>query len=79
MKTPLTTLADIAVGQSGEIVECTLPGKIKERFAEMGLTPTTPVTVIRVAPLGDPIVIRARGYELCLRKDTAKQFTVRPF
>ena len=72
------TLADIEVGQSCVIVECKLSQKVKARFAEMGLVPNTEVTVIRIAPLGDPFVIRARGYELCLRKDTAKQFTVRP-
>ena len=71
------TLADVTVGSSCNIVECNLPAKVKARFAEMGLVPNTEVTVIRVAPLGDPIVIRARGYELCLRKDTANQFTVR--
>ena len=72
------TLADIGVGQSCVITRCDLPPKIKARFAELGLVPSTDVTVVRVAPLGDPIVIRARGYELCLRKDTAMQFTVRP-
>ena len=71
------TLAEIAVGQSCVIEECLLPPKVKVRFAEMGLVPDTEVTVVRVAPLGDPMVIRARGYELCIRKDTASQFVVR--
>ena len=71
---PATTLADIGVGDSCIIVACNLPPRLGARFAEMGLTPTTVVTVVRIAPLGDPIVIRARGYELCLRKETAKQF-----
>ena len=72
-----TTLADVGVGQSCLISECNLPSKVKARFAEMGLVPATVVTVLRVAPLGDPIVIRARGYELCLRKETARQFIIR--
>ena len=71
------TLADVGVGDSCVIVACNLPSKLKTRYAEMGLTPDTEVTVIRVAPLGDPMVIRARGYELCIRKETAKQFVVR--
>ena len=75
---PNSTLADVGVGQSCVIVKCNLPSKVKARFAEMGLVPDTEVTVVRVAPLGDPIVIRARGYELCIRKDTASQFAVRP-
>lgn len=70
------TLADVGVGDSCVITSCNLPTRLKARFAEMGLTPTTVVTVLRIAPLGDPIVIRARGYELCLRIDTAKRFTV---
>ena len=72
------TLADIEIGHSCVITQCNLPPKVKARFAEMGLVPDTEVTVLRVAPLGDPIVIRARGYELCVRKDTAMSFTVRP-
>ena len=76
-KSPRKTLDCVEVGQSCVIIECHLPQKIKARFAEMGLVPNTEVTVIRVAPLGCPIVIRARGYELCLRKDTAQQFNVR--
>ncbi|MCH5160331.1 MAG: ferrous iron transport protein A [Clostridiales bacterium] len=71
------TLADIEVGHSCVIIECNLPTKVKARFAEMGLVPDTEVAVIRIAPLGDPVVIRARGYELCLRKDTANSFTVK--
>ena len=71
------TLADVEVGQSCVITQCELPSKVKARFAEMGLVPDTEVTVLRIAPLGDPIVIRARGYELCIRKDTASQFSVR--
>ena len=72
------TLADIGVGQSCIITQCHLPPKLKARFAEMGLVSDTEVAVIRIAPLGDPIVIRARGYELCIRKDTAKCFDVKP-
>ena len=71
---PNATLADVGVGDSCVITSCNLPTRLKARFAEMGLTPSTVVTVLRVAPLGDPIVIRARGYELCIRKETAKQF-----
>lgn len=71
------TLADVEVGHSCVITQCLLPPKVKARFAEMGLVPDTEATVLRVAPLGDPLVIRARGYELCLRKDTAMQFSVR--
>ena len=70
----ISTLADVTIGGRCVIVECNLPLKVKARFAEMGLVPGTEVVVLRIAPLGDPIVIRARGYELCLRKETARQF-----
>ena len=73
-----STLDTVAVGCSCTIISCSLPSKLMERFAEMGLVANTKVTVIRVAPLGDPIVIRARGYELCLRKETAQQFSLTP-
>ena len=72
-----TTLADVDVGQSCVIARCELTGKVKARFAEMGLVPDTEVTVVRIAPLGDPMVVYARGFELCLRKDTAQQFIIR--
>ena len=73
---PKLTLAEVEVGQKCVIVECSLPTKVKARFAEMGLVPNTEVRVLRIAPLGDPIVVRARGYELCLRIETAKNFAV---
>jgi ferrous iron transport protein A len=46
-------------------------GPIRRRLLELGLTPGTPVTLVRVAPLRDPIEIRVRGYQLCVRRAEA--------
>ena len=75
----MTTLDKIPVGETCKIVKCTLPHVLGNRLAEMGLTPNTEVTVLKTAPLGDPIEIRVRGYSLCIRKETARHFTVEAF
>lgn len=72
----ITTLDKIQVGQSCRIVRCDLHTELKIRLAEMGLVPHTKVTVLKTAPLGDPIEVTVRGYSLCIRAETAKHFTV---
>ena len=74
----LTTLDTIAVGSSCVIDGCYLPQSLKNRLEEMGLTKGATVTVLKIAPLGDPMQISVRGYALCIRKETAKHFTVFP-
>ena len=71
------TLDKIGVGESCVIEHCSLPGSLKLRLEEMGLTNGATVTVLKAAPLGDPLEIRVRGYSLCIRKDLAKQYNVR--
>ena len=73
---PIATLDKAELGYPYEIVNCTLPDTLKLRLSEMGLTPNTTVTVLKTAPLGDPLEIRVRGYSLCIRKDIAKNFYV---
>ena len=72
-----TTLDRVAIGSTCVIVDCDLPQTLKLRLEEMGLTKGSEVTVLKTAPLGDPLEIRVRGYELCIRKDLARQYTVR--
>ena len=72
------TLDSAAVGQSYVIVACNSSNAIATRLLEMGLVPQTVVTVMKVAPLGDPMEITVRGYSLCLRASYAKMFTVSP-
>ena len=72
------TLDEIAVGDCCVITECNLPATVGVRLAEMGLTRGAIVTVLKVAPLGDPIEVRVRGYSLCLRKEILRGFAVSP-
>ncbi len=71
------TLEDLAPGQSGTILSIgNKSGTVKRRLVDMGLTPGTEVRVTKIAPLGDPIEVSLRGYELSLRKADAGQITM---
>lgn len=61
-------LSDFAVGESGKITAVSGEGKIRRRLFDMGVTPGAGLTMRKKAPLGDPIEITLRGYELTLRK-----------
>ena len=77
MVTTEKTLQDLRPGQSGIIRSVgNQSGAVKRRLVDMGLTPGTAVTVLRVAPLGDPIEVRLRGYELSLRCNDAARIVV---
>ena len=70
------TLNDIKPGQTATIVHLHGEGAVKRRIMDMGLTKGTQVTVCKVAPLGDPIELAVRGYELSIRKDEAAAIEV---
>ena len=74
----LLTVPALENGQSGTVIKIELDGKIRRRLIEMGLTPGTRVTLTKRAPLGDPIEIRLRGYELTLRGNDAAKILVVP-
>jgi len=61
-------LSDFAVGESGVIVKVNGEGRIRRRLFDMGVTPQAVVTMRKKAPLGDPIEVTVRDYELTLRK-----------
>lgn len=65
------TLNELKVGESGIIKTVGGEGALRLRLLDMGLIPKTKVTVQRVAPMGDPIQIFIRGYELSLRREEA--------
>lgn len=65
------TLRNVGVGQTVTVSKITGVGAIKRRIMDMGLTKGTSVYVRKVAPLGDPIEVTVRGYELSLRKADA--------
>ncbi len=72
----LTTLDKLEKGMQGKVVSVTGEIKIKRRLFDMGITPGAGIVLRKVAPLGDPIEITLRGYELSLRKSEAASVTV---
>ena len=71
------TIDDLKIGQSGTISQVGGEGALRLRFLDMGLIPGTMVLLQKVAPMGDPIQIRLRGYELTIRREDARQITLR--
>ena len=67
----MRTLKNLKPGQSARVVRVHGEGALRLRVMELGLTPGTPVRVLKIAPLGDPIQIRVRGCALSLRKADA--------
>ncbi|MCI8516484.1 MAG: ferrous iron transport protein A [Hungatella sp.] len=70
------TLRDLKPGQQGKVAGIGAAGAVKRRIMDMGVTPGVEIKVIKTAPLGDPVEVRVRGYELSLRKDEAAQIQI---
>lgn len=68
----MKTLRQVKVGETVKIVKLHGEGAVKRRIMDMGITKGAEVRVRKVAPLGDPIEVTVRGYELSLRKDDAE-------
>ena len=68
----MRTLKDVNVGQTVTVARLHGEGALKRRIMDMGLTKGTQIFVRKVAPLGDPVEITVRGYELTIRKDDAE-------
>lgn len=64
-------LSEMAIGESGKVVKVNGEGVVRRRLFDMGVTPSADVYFRKKAPLGDPIEIKIRGYELTLRKAEA--------
>ncbi|MBQ6094016.1 MAG: ferrous iron transport protein A [Lachnospiraceae bacterium] len=69
-------LKEVKVGQTVTVVKLRGEGAIKRRIMDMGITKGTEVYVRKVAPLGDPIEVTVRGYELSIRKADAEMIEV---
>ena len=67
----MLTLRDVKIGETATVVKLHGEGAIKRRIRDMGITKGVVIKVVKVAPLGDPIEINVRGYELSLRKADA--------
>ena len=72
----MKTLKDVKIGEVATVKKLNGEGAIKRRIMDMGITKGTNVFVRKVAPLGDPIEITVRGYELSLRKADAETIEV---
>jgi ferrous iron transport protein A len=72
------TLSSLAVGANAVLREFPKQGVAFLRLREMGLLPGTTLTLVRTAPLGDPLEIKVRGYNLTLRKSEADHVLVEP-
>ena len=70
------TIDDLKIGQVGTIAAVGGEGALRLRFLDMGLIPGTKVQLQKIAPMGDPIQIQVRGYELTIRRDDAKKITL---
>lgn len=70
------TLRDLKPGQQGKVVSVGTAGAMKRRLMDMGVTPGVTDRVVKTAPLGDPVEVTVRGYELSLRKDEAGQVEI---
>ena len=72
----MKTLKDVKVGETAVVVRLHGEGAVKRRIMDMGLTRGTEVHVRKVAPLGDPMELTVRGYELSVRKADAEMIKV---
>ena len=72
------TLGDLKIGSSARIETVGGDGALRQHFLDMGVIPGAEVTLVKLAPLGDPMELRIHGYELTLRLDDAKQIGVIP-
>lgn len=70
------TLDELEIGKDAVITAVGGAGELRCRLLDMGLIPKTKITVVKTAPMGDPIELRLRGYELTIRRDDAKNISV---
>ena len=70
------TLKDVKIGKKAKVLKLHGEGALKRRIMDMGITKGVEITVRKVAPLGDPIEITVRGYELSLRKADAEMIEI---
>lgn len=72
----MKTLKDVPCGKTVKVLKLTGEGPIKRRIMDMGITKGVDIFVRKVAPLGDPVEINVRGYELTLRKADAEMILI---
>ena len=73
----MRTIDDLTIVESGVISQVGGEGALRLRFLDMGLIPGTTVILQKIAPMGDPIQIQVRGYELTIRREDARKIDLR--
>lgn len=71
------TLKEVEIGKTVKVASLLCTGKLKRRLLDMGITKDVEITVRKVAPLGDPLELTVRGYELSLRKAEAEAVEIK--
>ncbi len=71
------TLDQLEIGKSGIVLKIGGQGALRQRLLDMGMIPATRITVRKIAPLGDPIELFLRGYEMTLRREDARKIEIR--
>ena len=72
----MRTLKDVTVGETGNVVKLRGTGAVKRRIMDMGITRGAQIYVRKVAPLGDPVEVNVRGYELTVRRADAEMVEI---
>lgn len=72
----MKTLRDVKIGETAVVVRLHGEGAVRRRIMDMGITKNTPIYIRKVAPLGDPIEVTVRNYELSIRKADAEMIEV---
>ena len=70
------TLRDLKPGETAKVIAINAEGTFKRRIMDMGITTGVSIKLVKVAPLGDPVEVTVRGYQLSLRKDEAASIQV---
>lgn len=73
----MTSLREVPCGQTATVIKICGEGALKRRIMDMGITKGVEIFVRKVAPLGDPVEVKVRGYELSLRKTDAEMIEVK--
>lgn len=76
MTSSLQPLTSLSTGTHARVAEITAPAASRPRMMELGLVVGTPIELVRFAPMGDPVEIKVRGYNLTLRKHDAEHILV---
>ncbi len=73
----MKTVNDLAIGEQGIVLSLGCSGALRRRIIDMGITPGAHIIMRKAAPMGDPIEINVRGYELSIRRSEAAEIVIR--